>query len=185
MTSEGDDRTRARALMTLTASITVAAILSIVVILPAEIGWDPLGTGEALGVMGLSGSDEVRQVVATTGDIRGDERTFVLDPFASIEIKYDMSKDGSLVYDWSAGGEVLYDLHAHPTIGGVEAAVSFDQARATGGAGMYIASFDGFHGWFFENRDHSTVEVTLSVVGFIDGATLYEGNDQRRVELTE
>ena len=185
MMSESDDRTRPRALMTLAVSLALAAVLSIVVILPAEIGWDPLGTGEAFGVMGLSGSDEARQVVTTTGDVRGDRRTFVLDPFASVEIKYDMSKDGALVYEWSADGEVLFDLHAHPTIGGVEAAVSFDQARAAGGAGSYVAPFDGFHGWFFENRGHSTVDVTLSIVGFVDGATLYEGNDQHRVELTE
>lgn len=185
MNSKNGDRTRGRALATLAVSLLVAAILSIVVILPAEVGWDPLGTGEAFGVMGLSGAEEARQVVATTGSVRRDRRTFVLDPFGSVEIKYDMSSDGALVYEWSADGEVLYDLHAHPTIGGVEAAVSFDQARATGGAGTYIASFDGFHGWFFENRGHSTVDVTLSVAGFVDGATLYEGNDERRVALTD
>ena len=185
MNVENDDLMRRRAFLTLLASLVVAVVLSVVVILPAEVGWDPLGTGEAIGVMGLSGGEEMDDVVVASGDIRGDERRFVLDPFASIEIKYDMVKNAAVVFQWSSEGEVLYDLHGEPTIGGEEASVSFAQARAPNAAGTFVAPFDGIHGWFFENRGHTTVEVAFQIHGFVDGVTYYEGNDKRRLELTD
>ena len=179
------DHVRRRALVTLLASLLVAGVLAVVVVLPAEIGWDPLGSGQALGLTGLSGGEEHLEVVVYDGEMKSDRRQFVLDPFGSVEIKYDMATDASLLFQWSADGEVLFDLHAEPTIGGSDAAVSFDQGRSTRRAGSYIAEFDGIHGWFFENRGHSTVVVTLALEGFVTGVTLYEGNDQRRVPLLE
>ena len=38
------------------ASMLIAAAVLFVAVLPAEYGFDPLGTGEQLGLIGLSGS---------------------------------------------------------------------------------------------------------------------------------
>lgn len=185
-----------RALLTLLTTALVAAAVTVAFVLPAEFGLDPIGTGELLGINELSGpapSNPVRH----DGRIGGDDRTFVLDPFASVEVKYDMRQGATLIYRWQATGEVFYDLHAEGEAGGAvgedgavgennePTVVSIARGQQNTDSGAYQADFHGIHGWFFENRTAQTVTVHLAVQGFITGATLYQGNDVQSVELTE
>ncbi len=159
---------RTLALTTLGA-LTVALALLFAVVLPAEYGYDPLGTGQRLGLTGLQ---ETRQ-----GALRGEQDrwqrdtiTFVLAPFEAVEYKYVMDAGATLLFSWEATGEVRYDLHAEPADAGPGKAVSFEAARAAQQHGRYTAPFNGIHGWFWQNRTDQDVTVTLSTSGFYSGA---------------
>ena len=45
---------RRKILLASAAALTAAAIVLLTVVLPAEYGWDPLGTGARLGLVGLA-----------------------------------------------------------------------------------------------------------------------------------
>ena len=149
-------------------------------VLPAEFGVDPLGTGEALGLLGLAEAPP-KDVSRTTGDLATDERSFELAPFESVELKYDLALGAGLVYSWTASGEVIFDFHAEVAGADPESAVALAQGRGTSDAGTYVARFDGIHGWFWENRGVGTVIVSLRTAGFATGATEYKDGDAAQV----
>lgn len=149
-------------------------------VLPAEFGRDPLGTGDALGLTGLAGAPPTA-VHRTETFLESDSRTFELAPFESVEFKYDVAAGDGLVYAWRATGEVVFDLHAEPEGAAPGTAESFAQGRATADAGTYVASFAGIHGWFWENRGVRTVAVELQVAGFASGASRYHDGQAARM----
>ena len=169
----------ARILATSLGAAVVAAVALFAVVLPAEFGFDPLGTGRALGVVGLS-RDATSTLARQDGRFLTDEARFILSPFESMEYKYRLEEGDSMLYDWTATGELLYELHSEP--GGAEPgyAESFDRARADHGAGTYVAPFPGVHGWFWENRGDADATLTLRTAGFY--STAFEYRDGGRFE---
>ncbi len=153
-------------------SLLVAVLVLVTVVLPAEYGIDPLGTGEVLGVLGLS-REPPGAVTGQTEDLRVDAVRYELAPFESVEYKYRLEAGASLQFDWSATGEVTFDLHAEPDGAEPGFAESFAQGRGTGARGTYVAPFAGIHGWFWENRGVETVTVELSTSGFYPVAKEY------------
>lgn len=158
-------------------SLVLAVIVLFTLVLPAEYGVDPLGTGEALGLLGLSRAGP-SAIIDTTADLRHDRIVFELAPFESVEYKYRLEQDASLVFHWSASGELVYELHAEPD--GAEAgyAESFDKGRGSGANGTYLALFPGIHGWFWENRGTETVHLTLETDGFYTLAIEFRDGDR-------
>jgi hypothetical protein len=158
-------------------SVVVAAVLLVTVVLPAEYGLDPLGTGSALGLTGLSRTGPAELTEQST-PFRQDRIAFELTPFESVEYKYRLEAGAAVSFSWRANGEVVFDFHAEPD--GAEAgyAESFEQGRASAGDGTYVAPFSGIHGWFWENRGASTVTVTLDASGFFGVATEFRDNDR-------
>ena len=112
-----------------------------------------------------------------------DERTYSLQPFASVEFKYDLAEGAVMIYEWESTAEVVFDFHAEPTIGGEAATQSFSQGRGSGESGSYIAPFDGIHGWFWENRSLDEVTVVVKTSGFMTGGTEYRDNDKIQMEI--
>ena len=157
-------------------AFVVAMVLLFTVVLPAEYDVDPLGTGELLGLTGLSRTGPTA-VTETASPHTVDSIRFELAPFESVEYKYRMEAGGGLVFSWEATGEVVYDMHAEPD--GAEAgyAESFQQSRGTDGHGTYLAPFSGIHGWFWENRGDDTVFVELHASGFTSKATEFRDGD--------
>ena len=163
-----------------TAAFVAAAVLLLIVILPAEYGWDPLGAGELLGVAGLSyeDSDALRE---ETGTWRRDSVTFELPPFASVEYKYRLEQGQTLLYDWQSTGELVIDMHSEPDGAAPGYAQSFRQMRGEASNGSFRAPFSGIHGWFFQNRGQDTVTITLNTRGFFTYAIEFsEGREIRR-----
>ena len=158
-------------------SLVLAAVVLFTLVLPAEYGIDPLGTGEALGLLGLSRSGP-SAIVDATIDLRHDRIVFELAPFESVEYKYRLEQDAGMVFRWSATGELVYDMHAEPD--GAEAgyAESFDTGRGAGASGTYLAPFPGIHGWFWENRGTQTVRLSLDTDGFYSLAIEFRDGDQ-------
>lgn len=160
---------RRKILLASAGALLVAATLLLTVILPAEYGWDPLGTGDALGLLGMAG-DDVMALREQAGAWRQDRIGFQLAPFEAVEYKYRLEAGNALLFHWRADGEVLFDMHAEPDGAAPGYAESFSSGRSTGGQGSYVAPFPGIHGWFWQNRGTRDVNVTLEMSGFTGSA---------------
>ncbi|MEX2327238.1 MAG: hypothetical protein WD558_05880 [Pseudomonadales bacterium] len=157
--------TRATIIKATITAVLMASLILVTVVLPAEYGIDPLGTGEYFGLAGLSGTASPA-VTEQTGPLSNDKITFVLGSYESVEYKYETERGASLVYDWRATAPVTYDFHGEPVEGPAGFAESYTAGKAALGQGSFEAPFTGIHGWFFENRSFADVTVTLRTSGF-------------------
>ena len=160
-------------------ALAVALIVLFTTILPAEFGRDPLGTGELLGLnaLGLDESPFEEQLEVH----RSDYVEFILEPFQSVEYKYLMDLDSSMIFSWIADGELYYDMHAEPAGLGEEYAESYEQGEGDSRMGSFHAPFAGIHGWFWENRSLNTVVIELYSSGFYQTSTVFrDGGDYER-----
>ena len=161
-------------------ALLVALVVLFVAILPAEFGSDPLGTGELLGLTALSREENPFEEQLEIH--RTDYVEFVLEAFQSVEYKYLLDMDASMVFSWVADGEVYYDMHAEPAGLGEEYAESFEQGTADRRMGTFHAPFTGIHGWFWENRSLNTVVVRVFSSGFYQDSTVFrDGSDYQRL----
>ncbi len=160
-------------------SLVIALVVLFSFILPAEFGRDPLGTGELFGldVLGLEENPFEEQLEVH----KTDYVEFTLGPFESVEYKYLLDMDASMLFSWVADGELYYDMHAEPAGLGEEYAESFEQGTADRRMGSFHAPFTGIHGWFWENRGSQTITVRLYSAGFYINSTVFrDGGDYER-----
>jgi len=151
----------------------LAAIVFLVAVLPAEFGVDPLGTGRALGLLDLADANESPYEKAEQVH-KVDRTEFILEPFQSVEYKYQLSQDSTMIFSWVATGALVFDMHADPEgMEGEEGVESFDKGNARSGSGVYHAPFTGIHGWFWENRSFEQVHVQLDSAGFYDSSIVF------------
>lgn len=156
-----------------TAAAAIATSVFLVAVLPAEFGIDPLGTGRALGLLDLADAsagpyEKVEQVH------KSDRTEFILEPFQSVEYKYQLSEGSTMIFSWVATGELVFDMHADPEgMEGEEGVESFDKGTAVSGSGVYQANFTGIHGWFWENRSFDEVHVQLESAGYYDSSIVF------------
>jgi len=160
----------------------VAAVLLVVVVLPAEYGIDPTGLGQRLSLYRapepaaepLPSSAGEGGAGAGTGSLftsptpyRTDEMSITLAAGEGAEIKAQMAAGQRLVYSWTAtGAGVDVDMHgeAIDQAGG-------DRSYQTGefqtsGHGAFEAPMAGNHGWFWQNLNDDPVTVTVKTAGF-------------------
>ena len=187
-----DDVTRVRQRIALAAgaALLVAGLILVTIVLPAEYGVDPLGTGVRLGLveLGLTGQRVAElEAAAATGGAGGEagqpiiapqERgfnqetiEFRLAPREGMEYKYRLDKGEALLYSWHATAPVNYELHAEPDGAPRGYAQSYEKKNATSQAsGTLTAPFSGIHGWFWENTTDQPITVTLTASGFYNVA---------------
>ncbi|MCZ6617615.1 MAG: hypothetical protein O7E57_05740 [Gammaproteobacteria bacterium] len=165
------------------AALSGAAIVLVTLVLPAEYGMDPLGTGAALGLGALAepGSSTLTSQ-ETPYSVNSVE--FTLGPFESVEYKYRIEEGGSMLYSWEATGTLLFDMHSEPDGAPDGYAETFAKERTQGDNGTYIAPFSGIHGWFWENRGTDDVTLKLVSAGFYSGATEFRGGGSVDYEVT-
>ncbi|MDP1929907.1 MAG: hypothetical protein Q8L60_00440 [Gammaproteobacteria bacterium] len=155
------------------AALAVALVVLFTIVLPAEFGIDPLGTGRALGLLELADASQGPLEKLPVAHKR-DYVEFILEPFQSVEYKYHLQADSSMVYSWQATGELVYDMHADPEgMEGEEFVESFDQGADSSGFGTYHAPFTGIHGWFWENRTFEVVVLRLHSSGFYENSIVF------------
>ena len=155
-------------------ALLVAAIVLATIVLPAEYGIDPLGTGAATGLIGLSQAQPPPIVASESGPVRPqaadykvDTRQFTLGPYGGyVEYKYELEPGATMLYTWTATGEVNFDFHTEPAGLPPSASDSFERGTASEGHGSYTAPYAGIHGWFWENDEEEVVTVTLTTAGF-------------------
>lgn len=94
---------------------------------------------------------------------KSDTTTVTLKPNEGVEYKLEMSKGAKAKYEWtSAGGPVNHNLHTDGAGG------SHSYSKGTGverDAGEITAVSDGYHGWFWRNRNSKDVTITLKTSG--------------------
>ena len=160
------------------AALVVAGVVLATVILPAEYGIDPLGTGEALGLTALSnpGSIPVRTdgVTPYSRSYRIDEKTFGLAPGEAVEYKYRLAAGATMLYSWTANYWVRSEMHSEPDGAPAGTAEFFEVEESTVQRhGSYTAPFDGIHGWYWLNENAQPVTLTLYAAGFFTASTEY------------
>lgn len=154
------------------AAVLVAGVLLVTIVMPAEFGIDITGSGRALGILSLSPTQS-GALQPGGADFVLDRRTIELAPFESLEIKFKLDTDQSLMFAWKADAEVLYDFHSEPAGAAPGTAENFERARADAAHGIYTAPFPGVHGWFFENRGERDLTIDLTTAGFYTAVLEY------------
>jgi len=176
----------ATALFALVAALILSAAVLVTIVLPAEYSLDPLGTGRALGLLGLADGG-ASAVTSEDQSYKVDRVEFQLSPFESVEYSYRMNIGSSFVYSWQADQELVFNLHSSPDLPPADAptdyAESFSAGRSPKAQGTYSATFTGRHGWFWENRTNQLVTLTLSVSGYIQAPlrSSISGQEQRQL----
>lgn len=172
-------------------ALIVASVLLVTTILPAEYGIDPTGIGKTLGLTKMGEiknqlAKEAKELVVpiaqkedvslqsqskTTAEkinkeeaLPSESSQVTLAPGATAEIKVTMNTGQVVLYKWKVDtGHVNFDTH------GDNAKIkyhSYNKGKAVkGDEGELKAAFNGKHGWFWRNRSHETVVVTLHVSG--------------------
>jgi hypothetical protein len=159
-------------------ALIVAGVILVAVVLPAEFGRDPLGTGNALGLLDLySGAAEPAPAAAAPPSaippmtmFKVDSVVFTLRPSEGFEYKYRIEKGGGLVYAWTATRPVNFEFHGEHDGAGLGVAVSYEKSTATRASGSFTAPASGIHGWFWENTTDDPITLTLTSSGFYSWA---------------
>ena len=185
--SENDLPTSSQLLKSTIIALFVAVALLLCIVIPAEYGTDPTGVGALLGLkkMGkikvsleqealkekpkfddyISTNEEMRERLETSIGYK-DVKEFVIAPDDAIEIKLEMEKGSIAKYRWKTqSGGLNYNLHGDGYKGSQES-TTYKKGRMTSSdTGEFKAEFDGYHGWFWRNRNNKSVTVTLETIG--------------------
>jgi hypothetical protein len=178
-------------------AILVAALLLVMVVLPAEYGIDPLGTGAALGLLALSQAEESAAAVAVRSadyvsqpqTYKTDSRVIRLEPGEGIEIKYHMARGAGMVYAWRSTSKVFFEFHGepdekpHPNY--YDSYELDDQEGKEESFGTFNAPSTGIHGWFWENGGTEDVMIHLTTAGFYDSAVQFTDAGPVKIPLQE
>jgi len=175
-------------------ALVVAAIVLVTVVLPAEYGIDPLGTGAATGLLALyeaeAGAgdpapavitaDPSGPLIAQPASYKVDSMSFTLAPGEFIEYKYELALGATMLYTWNANGEVEFDFHTEPAGRGAAGSESFEKGEARAGRGSYRARYPGIHGWYWNNPTRNEVVVSLTTAGFYTEARQFRPDGTTR-----
>ena len=186
--TEKDLPTSAQLLKSTIIAIIMIVILFVMVILPAEYGTDPTGVGKLLGLkeMGdikmslleesqneslqesepfsiFSDSVEAEKISNT---INEDVVEITIEPGKAIEIKLEMKIGDIVQYEWrTIKGGLNYNLHGDGYKGSKKS-INYKKGRMVpSDSGELKAEFDGYHGWFWRNREKFSVTVILQTSG--------------------
>jgi hypothetical protein len=161
----------------------LAALVLILVVLPAERNIDPTGFGRAVGLTALSapgsenaplpesapaaapapGTPSAQPVAAAS---RTDQVFVDVLPRKGIEYKFRIRAGEKLKYSWKCSqGELFYDFHGEPKGAPKDVFESYAVSTATGAKGTLTAPFEGTHGWYWKNTGDTPVRVTLDTSG--------------------
>ena len=185
---EKDLPSSAQLLKSTIIAIIMIVILFVMVILPAEYGTDPTGVGKLLGLkeMGdikmslleesqneslqesepfsiFSDSVEAEKIGNT---INEDVVEITIEPGKAIEIKLEMKIGDVVQYEWrTIKGGLNYNLHGDGYKGSKKS-INYKKGRMVpSDSGELKAEFDGYHGWFWRNREKFSVTVILQTSG--------------------
>ena len=98
--------------------------------------------------------------------VKTDVVEHTLAPGEAIEFKLEMKKDAIAKYKWSTiDGQLNHDTHGDG-YRGTKQSISYKKGHmVTSDEGQIKAAFDGYHGWFWRNRDTKPVMFKLETSG--------------------
>ena len=169
-------------------AIIMIVILFVMVILAAEYGTDPTGVGKLLGLKEMgdikmslleesqneslqesepfsidTDSVEAEKISDT---INEDVVEITIEPGKAIEIKLEMKIGDIVQYEWrTIKGGLNYNLHGDGYKGSKKS-INYKKGRmVSSDSGELKAELDGYHGWFWRNREKFSVTVILQTFG--------------------
>jgi len=167
---------RARIATATGVSFVVASVLLMTLVLPAEYGIDPLGTGRALGLLDLFSAQDAAPTPEPEDTreppprvYKTESTSFTLRPSQAFEYKYRLEKDRGMVYAWKATGKVKYEFHGEPEDHRLKVQ-SYEKQENDFSSGTLSAPFTGIHGWYWENAGEHDLTITLTTAGFYTAA---------------
>jgi len=190
-----------RALAKATGIALLAALLFLfTAVLPAEYGLDPLKTGAALGLTGISqapvkgatptpapGQTGVYTPQTKIYKVYSDD--FQLRPGDSVEMKFHMQKGAGMVYGWKANAKLTFEFHGEPdqkpNKDYFESYELDDKVGKEASYGSFTAPSTGIHGWFFNNKSDKDIQFHLTVAGFFDSAKMFAGGPPDDVPIDD
>jgi len=179
------------------AALMAAIVILVTVVLPAEYGIDPLGTGRRLGIKrnalvvaprpAPGEGDAVTMIPVQDGplanypgEFRVDSRELVLGPYEFIEFKYRLEKGATMVFSWKASDDVIHDFHGDTDGATKDEPQSYDQQPRRSADGSFAAPFAGIHGWYWENPGGNPITIKLTAAGFFTSAHEFHIDRSRR-----
>ena len=182
---ESDLPTSSQLLKSTIIAFVVASFLLLLVILPAEYGVDPTGVGEFIGLKkkgeikislekeALTEPEILKDNLTKNEKVKSgifEEKQDIMEvEIASgeaIEIKLEMKKGAIAQYKWSTeNGALNFNLHGDGYKGMHKTATYKKGKMVASDKGELVAEFDGYHGWFWRNRNDATVKALLEVTG--------------------
>jgi hypothetical protein len=181
-------------------ALAVALLILFTTVLPAEYGIDPLKTGKALGLLGLSQAADTtaagRATPAQTGIYTPQPNTYKVDsedlslqPGEGVEIKYHMLKGAGMVYAWKATAKVQFEFHGEPDQKPkpdyFESYELDDKVGQDHSYGSFTAPTTGIHGWFWQNKGKKPVQIHLTTAGFFDSAKMLSDGDAEDLTIED
>ena len=181
-------------------ALLIALLLLFAVVLPAEYGFDPLKTGAALKLTGISQAGETKGRAAAAPVQTGvytaqariykvDSEDFQLRPGEGVEMKYHMEKGAGMVYAWKADGKLAFEFHGEPdqkpNKDYFESYELDDKTGKDASYGSFTAPSTGIHGWFWQNKGDKDVKFHLTVAGFFDSAKMFAGGPGEDVPVED
>ncbi len=164
------------------ASLVVASIVLVTIVLPAEYGLDPTGAGQAIGVFRppagvTAASDPLPETAAASSGsllkrpapFRNDEMTLTLKSGEGAEIKAAMRAGERFMFSWTTTGGVDVDMHGELLNAAEGNYTSYwkDELQSSG-HGAFEAPAAGNYGWFWQNLNDDPVTVTVKTSGFYE-----------------
>lgn len=152
-------------------ALSIAVVLFVLVVLPAERNIDVTGFGSWAGLTVLSAPKlEPAPQPANTGTStqpRGEDQAVVdLPPGKGLEYKFRIRAGEKFTYAWKAeGGEPHYDFHGEPKGAPKDVFQSYAEGRTTSVRGTLTTPFEGTHGWYWKNVGAKPIKVTLVTSG--------------------
>jgi hypothetical protein len=183
-------------------ALVVALAILFTAVLPAEYGIDPLRAGALLHLNDLAKATETKPVTgarptaAPAGIYTTESKPYKVDsedlslgPGEGVEIKYHMQRGAGMVYAWKANGPIAFEFHGEPdnrpNKDYFESYELDDQVGTDHSYGSFIAPTTGIHGWFWENKGKTQVDIHLTTAGFYDSAKMYAGEKPDELEIQD
>lgn len=185
MTATPPEQPSRRTLLIQTSlALGAAAVIAILVALPAERGIDITGFGKLTGLTRLAAPQRPVAVAPAAGaavvshsaatPFRTDELVIKLGPDDEIERKVWMETSQAVVYSWSADGDVYADFHGEtldrptPKVAQYRISDPMQGADPKAANGSLTAPMAGFHGWYFLNLQETPVTIRVRLAGFYE-----------------
>jgi hypothetical protein len=103
---------------------------------------------------------------ASVGELRSDTFSVTLEPGKGAEVKAALKAGEGLVFRWTASADVAVDMHGEvPGAKDTWTSYAVESAQREA-SGTFVASFEGTHGWYWQNRGTEPVTVDIAVTGF-------------------
>src|SRR5262245_12117878 len=172
------------------AALLGAGLILVMFVLPAEFGYDPLGTGARTGLLDLgivgqqvealeqgsaTSTGQTTLVVPQEKAFNTETVEFKLAPREGMEYKYRLDKGEALLYSWTAVAPVNWEFHAEPDGAPRGYAQTYEKGQGTAATGTLTAPFPGIHGWYWENTTSEPITVSLRSSGFYNLSHEFRG----------